>query len=258
MSQVTSVSPRATGPRRRRALAVLFALVIYGGIFTTMKLADRLVLFPQVGPLDASGAERRLIGEGQHAMEVWIARSRPHEEPQAYLLRFYGNADRAERWTASEARSYGRQSLELWGVNYPGFGGSSGPATLAGVARAGTQAVDAISAIAGAKPVFVIGTSIGTTARSTSPQTDPSLAACSRTLRLCARSSSATTAGGTCGCSPMRWPPSTAALENRLAQDGCGLRRGSNQAADVVLRGAERVSDALDVIRTLWTRRERR
>jgi len=129
-----------------------------------MNFADRLVLYPETEPLDARGAEPRLVGKGERAIEVWVARSRPGEDPAAYALRFFGNADRAERWVASEARSYQSSSIELWGVNYPGFGGSKGHATLAGVARAATEAFDAVASLAGRKPIFVIGTSLGTTA----------------------------------------------------------------------------------------------
>jgi len=150
--------------RRRGAFAAAVALFVYVGVFLTMNLADKLVLYPQTGRLDAPGAERRVVGEGRAAIEIWASRSRPQEEPAGYALRFYGNADRAEHWITSEARSYARQSIELWGVNYPGYGGSGGAATLAGVARSAGQSFDAMARVAGTKPVFVIGTSLGTTA----------------------------------------------------------------------------------------------
>ena len=55
---------------------------------------------------------------------------------KAIVLRFYGNADRADAWPAEEARGFGDWPVEVWGVNYPGFGRSEGSATLDGVARA--------------------------------------------------------------------------------------------------------------------------
>src|SRR5205085_7577320 len=84
-------------------------------------------------------------------------------EPAFFVLRFYGNADRAERWVAREAEEWNNRAVELWGVNYPGFGGSSKPATLQRMADAGMAAYDAVKAAAGNKPVILYGASIGTT-----------------------------------------------------------------------------------------------
>ena len=47
--------------------------------------------------------------------------------PSIYVLRFYGNADRADRWVAAEAGMWNNRAVEVWGMNYPGFGGSTGP-----------------------------------------------------------------------------------------------------------------------------------
>ena len=42
-----------------------------------------------------------------------------------YVLRFYGNADRADRWAAAEAEMWNDRAVEIWGMNYPGFGRST-------------------------------------------------------------------------------------------------------------------------------------
>ncbi len=47
---------------------------------------------------------------------------------------------------------------------YPGFGGSTGPARLAKVGPAALTALDALAAIAGDKPIMVVGYSFGPTA----------------------------------------------------------------------------------------------
>jgi pimeloyl-ACP methyl ester carboxylesterase len=101
------------------------------------------------------------LGRGQ--VEVFRAASSPND-PQAFVLRFYGNADRADRWIASEAAAWPDRAVEFWGVNYPGYGGSTGPARLQGVADSALAAYDALRAVAGTRPIFVFGTSLGTTA----------------------------------------------------------------------------------------------
>lgn len=123
--------------------------------------ADALVLWPPSGPVEAGGATRRVVGAAGKEVEIWSA-SAGGEAPDAFVLRFYGNADRAEWHVAEEASRYPR--IELWGVNYPGFGGSTGPATLRGAAAAALAAYDALAARAGGKPIFAFGTSLGTTA----------------------------------------------------------------------------------------------
>jgi pimeloyl-ACP methyl ester carboxylesterase len=52
----------------------------------------------------------------------------------------------------------------VWGVNYPGFGGSTGPARLSRIAPAGLAAFDLLKERAGNRPIIVFGASIGTTA----------------------------------------------------------------------------------------------
>jgi pimeloyl-ACP methyl ester carboxylesterase len=80
-----------------------------------------------------------------------------------YVLRFYGNADRADRWVAEEAEMWNNRAVEVWGMNYPGFGGSTGPARLARLGPAALAAFDALKQIAGERPIVVFGASLGTT-----------------------------------------------------------------------------------------------
>jgi pimeloyl-ACP methyl ester carboxylesterase len=100
-------------------------------------------------------------------LELWTAQSRLAEKSghaDVYVLRFYGNADRAERWVRAEADSWNERAVEIWGMNYPGFGGSSGPAKLSRVGPAALTAFDALRIEAGDRPIVLFGASLGTTA----------------------------------------------------------------------------------------------
>lgn len=151
--------------RRLRASLVFLGVVATVAVtLHVVNFADALILWPPVGPEPPRGAERMPLHAGHgNAIEVWIAKSRA-EEPRAFVLRFYGNADRADRWIASEAASFAEEAIEFWGVNYPGYGTSGGRASLQGVADAAQASYEALAKRAGARPVFAFGTSLGTTA----------------------------------------------------------------------------------------------
>ena len=147
---------------RLLAIAVLyFALILVGG------LPDHLILFPSRNAIDPRGAVRRVVSFESGQLELWTAKSRSAQKQgraDVYVLRFYGNADRAERWVAAEADAWNERAVEIWGMNYPGFGGSSGPAKLARVAPAAIAAFDALQVEARDSPIVLFGASLGTTA----------------------------------------------------------------------------------------------
>jgi hypothetical protein len=148
-------------------LSIYIALVLFAG------LPDRLILFPTTHRIDAGGAVPKMIPFQNGNLEEWTAQSQlakvraGRAEPgqaDVFVLRFYGNADRADRWTALEAEMWDRRAVEVWGVNYPGFGASTGPAQLSRIAPAALAAFDALKQRAGNQPIIVFGASIGTTA----------------------------------------------------------------------------------------------
>jgi pimeloyl-ACP methyl ester carboxylesterase len=79
-------------------------------------------------------------------------------------LRFYGNADRADRWVAMETNMWNDRAVEIWGMNYPGFGGSTGPARLTRIGPAAVETFEALTREAHDAPIVVYGASIGATA----------------------------------------------------------------------------------------------
>jgi pimeloyl-ACP methyl ester carboxylesterase len=159
------VKPREQKRSRRWRIAAVIALSYFVVIALT-PLLDRLVLFPTTDRIDAGGAIRKPISFEGGELEIWTAASRLAQHrggPEIYVLRFYGNADRADRWVAAEAEMWNTRAVEVWGMNYPGFGGSTGPARLARLGPAAIAAFDAVERQAGNRPIVVFGASLGTT-----------------------------------------------------------------------------------------------
>lgn len=125
------------------------------------------LLYPTTNAIDPRGATRKLVPFGKKNIEVWTAKSRQaqtHGRSEIYVLRFYGNADRAERWVALEADMWNNRAVEIWGMNYPGFGGSDGPSRLKSIAPAALTVFDVLRREAGENRIVLFGASIGTTA----------------------------------------------------------------------------------------------
>ncbi len=132
---------RIIGPiRLLLAIAIAYLLVMFFG-----HLPDHLILFPSTTPIDAGVAVRKTVPVENGEIEVWTAqsgRARELGHADVYILRFYGNADRADRWPAAEAEMWNDRAIEIWGMNYPGFGGSTGPARLARMGPAAVAVFD--------------------------------------------------------------------------------------------------------------------
>lgn len=149
------------GPWRLLAIGVLYLAVMLFG-----HLPDHLILFPTTASIDADGAVRKVLPFQNGQLEVWTAKSRLAQQKggaDIYVLRFYGNADRADRWAAAEAEMWNDRAVEIWGMNYPGFGGSTGPARLSLIGPAALTAFDELKRQARGRPIVLFGTSIGAT-----------------------------------------------------------------------------------------------
>ncbi len=145
----------------------LVAAALYFAVMFLGHLPDHLILFPTRTPINAGGAVRRTIPFENGQLEIWIAQSRLARSKgtaDMYVLRFYGNADRAERWPAEEAEMWNDRAVEVWGMNYPGFGGSTGPARLSRIGPAALAVFDELKRHAVNRPIVPFGTSIGATA----------------------------------------------------------------------------------------------
>ena len=139
----------------------------YFAVMSFGHLADHLILFPTRAPIDSHGAVRRTIPFENGELEIWRAQSRRAQQQghaDLFILRFYGNADRADRWAAIEAELWNDRAVEIWGMNYPGFGGSTGPARLSRIGPAALSAFDELKRHANDRPIVPFGTSIGAAA----------------------------------------------------------------------------------------------
>src|SRR5947207_2323621 len=136
---------------RRLLLVVLPTLLIIGGF----SCADRLILPPAPQDAASSGATRRTFVHDGHSVEIFTARSdgASKGEPRAFVLRFTGgDASAAAAFTASRWR---QRPVEVWVVNYPGYGGSTGPRTLRALASTSIAALDELKRVAVDRPIFL-------------------------------------------------------------------------------------------------------
>lgn len=127
--------------------------------------ANGLLLYPSTSPI-YSYARRKILKTDGGDVELWTLRSPrcADEEPQLFVLSFMGNADRAELWAFSESQSWPDFAVEIWAMNYPGYGGSTGPAELGRIPAAALAAFDELQNVAGEKPILVSGSSLGSAA----------------------------------------------------------------------------------------------
>jgi pimeloyl-ACP methyl ester carboxylesterase len=85
-------------------------------------------------------------------------------EAELFVLQFPGNTGRAERMARRFQRCWTGWRAEVWSVNYPGFGGSSGSACLSAIGPAALAAHDALASTAEDRPVLLLGDSFGSVA----------------------------------------------------------------------------------------------
>jgi predicted alpha/beta hydrolase family esterase len=151
--------------RRWRVPIILFA--VYLTLVSCVGLRDMMLLHPSVDPIVADGAEKVQLARSDGGVtDAFIARSPAcaTQAPEAWVLNFTGNGTRAE-WIAAEiAQRWQNHPVEVVTVNYPGYGGSTGPASLDKIPPMALDAFDAVKKRAGDHPVIVTGHSLGCTA----------------------------------------------------------------------------------------------
>ena len=161
MGQLPGSSHTRSGFLRRWGVA---ALVCLAGLAAS-GCASSLLLYPTSEPLPSAATRKTIAFEGGE-LELWTIRTSGSHgcEPEVFVLSLIGNADRAERNVSAMARSWGELPAEIWALNYPGYGGSSGAPSLDRVAASALAAFDAMQQVAGGRRIFVSGVSMGATA----------------------------------------------------------------------------------------------
>ena len=126
-------------------------------------LADRLILQPTRHSLAVPQRKSLLFSQGDDQLEIWVHRvgSQTQQSPDVYLLEFPGTASRAEDTTDFVEHCWMQPCVEIWAVNPPGYGNSSGTASLQKLPAAAERALKAIRQVAGKTPVIVAGGSLG-------------------------------------------------------------------------------------------------
>src|SRR5207248_568759 len=118
-----------------RTLVGIFILLA-GVSIISFGCADRIILGSNHDEVSPGTARPQVINVDGRAVQCWVKRSPSSysdQEPAAYVLFFVGKSDRADRWVSAVASAWGRHPVEVWGMNYPGSGGSDGPIKLTAV-----------------------------------------------------------------------------------------------------------------------------
>lgn len=126
-------------------------------------LTDRLILCPTRHPVEATGKTQRVVPWGGGQLEIWTQRvgSEPSSSADLYVLKFPGTAGRAERSTVHPADAWPGLGVELWTVNPPGYGGSSGRASLRNTTAVADAVLEQFQTQAAGRPIAITGSSLG-------------------------------------------------------------------------------------------------
>ncbi len=127
-------------------------------------LANRLILKPSRHPIAVPDKERRTIRCRAGELEFWVQRTENFDSgcSRVLLLKFPGMSGRAEYASLSPLDHWSDLAGEVWTLNYPGYGGSTGPADVAALAPAALALVEHANQTVGDMPTIIAGTSLGT------------------------------------------------------------------------------------------------
>jgi pimeloyl-ACP methyl ester carboxylesterase len=141
-------------------------------LFTCAGCAEWVLLHPTIHPISTSARRQWVPLDGERRLELWVERrhcqatDRAPDPRPLFLLEFTGNAARAEAASQHQPGWWGCRTLVIHRANYPGYGGSSGPARLIEIPAATLAAYDVVAKRAREQgaPLIVYGNSLGTTA----------------------------------------------------------------------------------------------
>jgi pimeloyl-ACP methyl ester carboxylesterase len=150
--------------RRAAAHVGLIAAIVAAAVTMGGCTANQLILYPSnfaAGSTALSMLIPRPGGKGDLQVLSLRTEGCGVHRPAAFVLVFGGNQDRAEWTVASAAEAWRPFPVEIVALNYPGYGQSTGPATLDAIAASARELFDAVRERDGRRPIFVQGNSLG-------------------------------------------------------------------------------------------------
>lgn len=136
-------------------------------------LLDRFCLRPTQHPLDAAPQELFWISHGDLRLACFRQRQTTTNEwnpgpgvdsprpVDLLIVKFPGNAGRAERSPLHPANVWSEKSIEVWSINPPGYGQSHGRASLDHVPSVAEAVWEEIQRQFPTTPILIYGNSIG-------------------------------------------------------------------------------------------------
>lgn len=126
-------------------------------------LTDRLILQSTRHDIHVPERSPSRLPHGDGDLEVWVHRvgTDTRGTPDLYLLEFPGTASRAEHRTDFVEDCWSQRCVEIWAINPPGYGNSSGTASLKKLPAMAERALQELQQVAGETPVIVAGGSLG-------------------------------------------------------------------------------------------------
>jgi uncharacterized protein len=125
------------------------------------RIADRLIIQPTKHYIDAEHRTRVAVACDDNELEIWTQRIGDRDHPDVVVLKFIGAGGRAEYSGPHPVETW-NVTAEVWCVNPPGYGGSTGTATIQSFPAMALAAFDALQVQFPDAPVLVVGNSIGT------------------------------------------------------------------------------------------------
>ncbi len=142
-------------------MGIVWRLSVLLICFCSGPCANTWLLVPKPGATESHAARSFVVRNDEFDIEMYAATNSP-AAPQAYVLEFTGNATRAEQVFPEALRRWGNHPVEVWVVNYPGYGRSVGPPRIGQIPDAALVAYDSLRHRAGKAPIFITGNSLGT------------------------------------------------------------------------------------------------
>jgi pimeloyl-ACP methyl ester carboxylesterase len=127
-------------------------------------LTDRIILEPSRREIAVPHKRRVLLSHGDGHIEAWVHRTgldAGTRDPDLYVLKFPGTASRAEDSTDMVDNCWPDLSVEVWAVNPPGYGGSTGTASLHHIPSMASHALGELRLHTSGRPLVVAGGSLG-------------------------------------------------------------------------------------------------